>query len=100
VERGRRVSIVEWPDAETAWRALASVGPAVPALEHSGPEVVRHAVLDAIEPCRDERGIYRFRNDHHYVVARKPGPRRGPSGTTIDSTTPVTSFTLEDGVAP
>ena len=72
IERGRRVSMVEWPDPETAWRALASVGPAVPALEHAGPEAVRRAVLAAIEPCRDGWGIYRFRNDHHYVVARKP----------------------------
>lgn len=73
VERGSRISLIEWPDAETAWRALASAGPAVPALDHAGLDVVRRAVLQAIEPCRDERGIYRFRNDHQFVVARKPG---------------------------
>ena len=30
LERGGRVSTMEWPDAETAWRAISSVGPAVP----------------------------------------------------------------------
>ena len=71
VERGARVSTIEWPDAALAWRALSSVGPAVPALRHTEPEIVRQAVLEAIEHCRDERGIYRFRNDQHFVIARK-----------------------------
>jgi hypothetical protein len=72
-ERDSRVSTIEWPDAETAWRALASVGPAVPALQHSDRDVVKAAVLEAIEHCRDAHGIYRFRNDHHFVIAHKPG---------------------------
>lgn len=71
LERGARVSSIEWPDAELAWRALSSIGPAVPALRHTDPAVVKRAVLDAIEPCRDQRGAYRFRNDQHFVVARK-----------------------------
>ncbi len=71
IERGARVSTIEWPDAELAWRALSSVGPAVPALRHSEPEIVRRAVLEAIEHCRDESGIYRFRSDQHFVIARK-----------------------------
>jgi hypothetical protein len=72
LERGQRVSTVEWPDPEIAWRALSSVGPAVPALRHGNPADLRHAVLAAAEPCRDERGVYRFRNDHQFVIARKP----------------------------
>ncbi|HUF99158.1 MAG TPA: class I SAM-dependent methyltransferase, partial [Ilumatobacter sp.] len=64
VERGGRVSTIEWPDAELAWRGLSSVGPAVPALRHSGSAAVKESVLEAIEHCRDERGVYRFRNDH------------------------------------
>lgn len=71
VERGARVSVVEWPDAELAWRALSSVGPAVPALRQTDPAIVRDAVLEAIDHCRDARGAYRFRNDHHFVLARK-----------------------------
>lgn len=71
IERGSRVSVLEWPDAETAWRAIASVGPAVPALEHVGEEALRPEVLAALEDCRDSTGVYRFRNDQQYVIARK-----------------------------
>jgi SAM-dependent methyltransferase len=71
VERGARISTVEWPDAEIAWRAVSSVGPAVPALRSHDTVVLREAVLAALEPCRDERGVYRSRSDHQFVVARK-----------------------------
>ena len=73
IERGARVSLIEWPDAELAWRALSSVGPAVPALRNTDPAIVKEAVLEAIEHCRDDRGAYRFQNDHHFVIARKVG---------------------------
>jgi SAM-dependent methyltransferase len=71
VERGSRISTVEWPDEETAWRALSSIGPAVPALEHVGPEVLRPVVLEALESCRDRFGMYHFHNDHQFVIAEK-----------------------------
>ena len=71
VERDHRISTLEWPDEETAWRALSSVGPAVPALEHAGPDVLRPLVLDALAPCRDEHGIFRFRNRQEFVIAEK-----------------------------
>lgn len=72
IERHHRISLLEWPDAEIAWRAVASTGPAVPALRHAGRASLKAAVLDALEPCRDERGIYRFRNDHQFVLGRRP----------------------------
>lgn len=72
IERHHRVSVIEWPDPDIAWRALSSTGPAVPALEHVGPVALKGAVLDALEPCRDERGTYRFRNDHQIVLGRRP----------------------------
>src|SRR6056297_546435 len=72
VERGSRVSTIEWPDAETAWRAISSVGPAVPALERVGADVLRPQVMDTIEGLRDRHGMYRFCNDHQFVIARKP----------------------------
>jgi ubiquinone/menaquinone biosynthesis C-methylase UbiE len=72
IERGGRVSTLEWPDADIAWRAVSSVGPAVPALRSNDPAVLRHAVLAALEPCRDQHGVYRTRNDHQFVVATKP----------------------------
>ena len=71
-ERGGRVSTLEWPDEDTAWRAMSSIGPAVPALEHVGADVLRPQVLAALAGIRDRHGIYRFRNDHQFVIARKP----------------------------
>jgi SAM-dependent methyltransferase len=71
-ERGGRVSTLEWPDEDTAWRAMSSVGPAVPALDHVGADVLRPQVLAAMADIRDRHGIYRFRNDHQFVIARKP----------------------------
>jgi SAM-dependent methyltransferase len=71
LERGARVSVIEWPDAELAWRGVSSIGPAVPALRMTDPAIVKEAVLEAIDHCRDDRGAYRFQNDHHFVIARK-----------------------------
>jgi SAM-dependent methyltransferase len=72
IERDRRTSVIEWPDEELAWRALSSVGPAVPALRTGDLAVIKRDVLEALEHCRDERGIYRTQSDHHFVIARKP----------------------------
>jgi hypothetical protein len=55
LEHGRRVSL-EWPDADLAWRALSSTGPAVPALRHGDRDALRRDVLTAIDHCRDHRG--------------------------------------------
>ncbi len=72
LERGGRTAVVEWPDAEIAWRALSSVGPAIPALRSGDPSVIKREVLEALDRCRDERGIYRTRSDHQFVIARRP----------------------------
>jgi len=72
LERGSRTSVIEWPDADIAWRAISSLGPAVPALRDNDPAVLRREFLDALEPCRDRSGIYRTRSDQQFVVARKP----------------------------
>jgi SAM-dependent methyltransferase len=71
LERGQRVSIMELPDADLAWRAIASLGPVVPALEHTDHEVLKREVLAAVEHCRDRRGIYRFQNDQQFVTGFK-----------------------------
>jgi SAM-dependent methyltransferase len=70
IERGSRVAVLEWPDEDIAWRSLASCGPMVPALEHSGPDVVRRDVLAAMAPLRNANGMYEYRNDHQFVIAR------------------------------
>jgi SAM-dependent methyltransferase len=71
LERGHRVSVTEWPDAETAWRAVASVGPAVPALESVGEEALRPPVLDALSGCLQPSGMYRIHNDQQFVIAER-----------------------------
>jgi SAM-dependent methyltransferase len=70
-ERGARVSVVEWPDAEVAWRAVSSIGPSVPALRGPEADAVRREIMDALEAGRDEGGIYRVRSDHQFVIAFK-----------------------------
>jgi 2-polyprenyl-3-methyl-5-hydroxy-6-metoxy-1,4-benzoquinol methylase len=71
-QRGRRVSVVEWPDEDVAWRALRSIGPTVPALMNSDSEAVKRDVIDSIAHCRTALGTYRFQNVHDFVIARKP----------------------------
>lgn len=71
IARDGRVSTIEWPDADTAWRAMASLGPAIPALEAVGHEALRPQVMAALEPLRDATGLYRMRNDHQFLIARK-----------------------------
>ena len=75
LERGGRVSTMEWPDADTAWRAISSVGPAVPALRSNDSAILRDSVLAALEECRGPRGVYRTRSDHQFVVAQSPERR-------------------------
>ena len=72
LERGGRISTMEWPDADTAWRAVSSVGPAVPALRSNDLGILQDAVLTALESSRDQRGVYRTRSDHQFVVAMSP----------------------------
>jgi len=72
IERGGRVSFIEWPDDEIAWRAISSLGPAVPALRTNDMSLLRREVLDALAPLRDAGGIYRIRSDQQFVIARKP----------------------------
>jgi SAM-dependent methyltransferase len=71
VERGARTAVMEWPDADTAWRAVSSFGPAQPALRTNDAATLRRAVLEVLEGCRDADGIYRSRSDHQFVVARR-----------------------------
>jgi hypothetical protein len=71
VSRERRVSVLEWPDEDIAWRALRSVGPIVPALRNSDPDAVRRDALAAIDHCRTPRGSYRFENVQDVVIAER-----------------------------
>ncbi len=73
LERGSRTSVIEWPDAEIAWRAISSLGPAVPALRTNDPAVLEREVLEALEPCRDSTRHLPHRGaTSSSCVARKP----------------------------
>lgn len=70
LERGGRVQTIEWPDPEIAWRAMSSSGPIMPALAHPDQDGLRRDILAALEPCLGPDGIYRFRNNQQFVIAR------------------------------
>ena len=72
LERGTRVSVIEFPDDEIAWRAISSLGPGQPALRTNDVSMLKREVLDALAPLRDGRGVYRARSDQQFVIARKP----------------------------
>ena len=72
LERGGRISVIEWPDEEIAWRAISSLGPAQPALRTNDVVMLRREVLDALTPYRDARGTYRTHSDQQFVIGRKP----------------------------
>lgn len=69
----RRVDEVDCPfeytDLETALRGLLSAGPTVRALQTSGEERVREAVVKSIAPFRLSAGGYRLENSFLLVTA-------------------------------
>ena len=60
----------EYPDEETAVRALLSPGPVVAAVEAHGEDALRAVILDALAPKRSADGAYRLENEWHFLVAR------------------------------
>jgi SAM-dependent methyltransferase len=59
----------EASDRETLERALLAPGGAVPAIEHSGEEAVRKAIVEAAAPFRRPDGSYRIENRFRYLIA-------------------------------
>ncbi len=62
----------EWPDLDLAVRALASTGPAWPALQTHGEVVFRDAVADALEPFVTEDAGVRVSSDFGWTTGRVP----------------------------
>jgi SAM-dependent methyltransferase len=60
----------DYPDVDTALRALMSAGPAVRAIRTAGEDRVRAAVGDAIAPYRLSTGRVRLENVFRYLIAR------------------------------
>ena len=59
----------EYPDDETLARRMLAPGLAVAAIERSGEERVRGAVLDALARYRSADGAYRLENEWRFLIA-------------------------------
>lgn len=62
----------EWPDLDLAVRALASTGPAWPALQAHGEGVFRDVVGDALAPFLTEDAGVRVSSDFGWTTGRVP----------------------------
>lgn len=69
IERWESPSVIELPDAETAWQTMRSPGLVVPALEHLGEEGLRDLLMPTLEPFRADDGSYRIVNHLTCVTA-------------------------------
>jgi hypothetical protein len=69
IDRGAAQCPFEYPDAETAWRALASSGPLVRAMRQAGEEQVKQAVLESLAPYQTLEGGYRQENVFRFGIA-------------------------------
>jgi SAM-dependent methyltransferase len=68
-DRGVLTVVNEWPDVETAVRALAAAGPSVPAITAVGYEQFCDALRAAIAPLNDERVGLRISSEFGWVTA-------------------------------
>jgi len=68
-ERGEASIVVAYPDADAACRAMMAGSAGVRAVQHSGEDRVRQAILEALEPFRMETGGYRLENRFRFVIA-------------------------------
>jgi SAM-dependent methyltransferase len=72
LERGRVAVVNEWPDLPTAARALASSGPAVPAIEHIGYEAFVEELINAFSAMDDAELGVRITSEFGWATARRP----------------------------
>lgn len=59
-----------YPDQDTVLRGLLSAGPAVKAVQTSGEDRLREAVLKALAPFKTPSGGYRLESKFRYLIAR------------------------------
>ncbi len=60
----------EWPDVDTAVRALAAAGPAIPAIESVGYDAFCDVLRDVVTPLADPHTGVRISSDLGWVTAR------------------------------
>jgi SAM-dependent methyltransferase len=73
IERRGVPAILEFADADVAWRTLRSPGLVKPALDAVGDTELRRRLLSAIEPFRDNDGSYRLVNELTCVTGHVAG---------------------------
>ena len=71
VERGAVDFTVEFADEEIAWRAMAATGPAWAAIDYSGEERFREAVLELVREHQVAGAGIRMRHRIGYLIARR-----------------------------
>ena len=64
-------AILEFSDADSAWRCLRSPGVVLPSLQNVGEDELRTRVLGALERFRADDGSYRLVNNLTHVIADK-----------------------------
>ena len=69
-QRGTVEVTNEWPDVEIAVRALASSGPAIPAIEAVGYEAFCEALHEFVAPLHNSRTGVRISSDLGWITAR------------------------------
>ena len=70
VAQGTVEVVNEWPDVDTAVRALAAAGPAVPAIESVGYDAFCEALRDVVTPQHDPNVGVRISSELGWVTAR------------------------------
>lgn len=71
IERAASRSVLEFPDADIAWRALRSPGLVRPALDDVGEHELRRRLMDVLTPFRSADGSYRLVNELTTVTGRR-----------------------------
>jgi SAM-dependent methyltransferase len=68
-ERGGVEVVNEWPDLDTAVRALAAAGPSIPAIEAVGHDAFCTALRDVIAPLACDGVGIRISSELHWITA-------------------------------
>jgi SAM-dependent methyltransferase len=71
LQRGSVEVVNEWPDVQTAVRALAAAGPSIPAIEAIGYAAFCDSLSDVLAPLSDDAVGMRISSDLGWVTAEK-----------------------------
>jgi SAM-dependent methyltransferase len=69
IDRGDVPEVIEYPEADAACRSMMAGSAGVRAIQHSGEERVRQAILERLEEFRVASSGFRFENRFRYVIA-------------------------------